>query len=184
MLKQLICVYTYRHTLPARLSSRKQCKKRERAAALQFHAQLSWDTDMLPLVFIFSPKPSVSHPSLQWAWRWSQEPVQLSSQAENTTTSFGQVLFLQGCWFQVTWARCEVKQKGKQTKKRAHGVRERWEETDREPRPFKNKQEVQLFHPAILSWALKLPDTIIKEGIRGKSSRLWLETSDTKLLPQ
>lgn len=74
--------------------------------------------------------------------------------------------------------------KKENNQKRAHGLRGRWEEADRELRPSKNKQEVQLFHPAILSWALKLPDTMIKEGIRGKSSRLWLETSDAKLLPQ
>lgn len=94
------------------LSNRKQCKKWERDAVLHFHAQLNWYNSLLSFVCsIFTPSPLLSHPPLQWAWHWCQESILLRRQTANCKISFGQVIFLPGWWFQLTWTSTRSKVK-------------------------------------------------------------------------
>ena len=187
MLKQLLCTHRYRHIL-AGLGSRKQWKDWERGAVLQLYTQLSWHDGLLPFVFpIFAPNTPVSHPPLQWVWHWLQESIQLSSQAENCMTCFGQVIFVPHRWFQVAWA--SAKSEAEKPKINPNKKTQEPVTTGRDGKKltgnwtFEKQTSSSTCSPRCEAdpWAAWYHD---KRRHRGKSRRLGLETLDNKLLPK
>lgn len=188
-LKQLLCMHRYRHTLLAGLGSRKQWKEWEWGTVLQLYAQLSWHNGLLPFVFpVFAPSPPVSHPPLQWVWHWLQESIQLSSQAEICMIGFGQVIFLPGWWFQVAWA--STKSEAEKPKTNPNKKNQEHVTTGRDGKKLTgnwdlSKTSKQLNVLTSWYWAEPCPAWYYdKRRYRGKSSRLWRETLDAKLLPK